>query len=103
LNRERGNFLRCIAGYQSFGGAANNDDATNYFTASNDLSWGKGAAIFRSGRELRIYRDDLYNWLPEDPLIPVFPPPNGSRTMAVAQAVGLDHAKCHWQARSNRR
>ena len=58
-----------IAGYQSFGGAANNDDATNYFTTSNDLSWSKGAAIFRFGGELRIYRDDLYNWLPENPTL----------------------------------
>lgn len=58
-----------IAGYQAIGAAANNDEATNNFTASNDISWSKGAAIFRFGGEVRIYRDDLYQWLPENPTL----------------------------------
>ncbi len=56
-----------IAGYQSMGGAANNDNVTNYLTASNDLSWSKGSAVLRFGGELRVYRNNQYNWLPENP------------------------------------
>ena len=49
------------------GAATNNDEATNYFTASNELSWTKGPAILRFGAEYRLYRDDLYAWGVEDP------------------------------------
>ncbi|MEK7752395.1 MAG: carboxypeptidase-like regulatory domain-containing protein, partial [Acidobacteriota bacterium] len=38
-----------IAGYQAMGGTANNNNVTNYLTASNDLSWNKGSAAFRFG------------------------------------------------------
>ena len=58
-----------IAGYQSIGGSANNDESTNYFTASNDLSWTKGSAMFRFGGELRVNRNNLYQWLPENPTL----------------------------------
>jgi hypothetical protein len=56
-----------VAGYLSLGGAANNDAATNFLTASNDVSWTKGSAMFRFGGELRVYRNDSYAWGPQDP------------------------------------
>ncbi len=56
-----------IAGYQALGGAANDDEATNYFIASNDLSWSKGAAILHFGAEFRLYRDDSWDIATESP------------------------------------
>jgi hypothetical protein len=47
-----------VNGYQSLGGAANNDAANNYFTTSNDLTWSKGPALFRFGGEFRLYRSN---------------------------------------------
>ena len=47
-----------VAGYQSLGGAANNDAVTNYLTTSNDLTWSRGAALFRFGGEFRLYRSN---------------------------------------------
>jgi len=45
-----------VTGYQSLGGAANNDAVTNYLTLSNDLTWSKGTTLFRFGGEFRLYR-----------------------------------------------
>jgi hypothetical protein len=56
-----------INGYQSLGGAANDDEATNYFIASNDLSWTKGAAILHFGVEYRLYRDNNRSLTSESP------------------------------------
>lgn len=58
-----------IAGYQAMGAATSNDEATNYYTASNEVSWTKGPAILRFGAEYRLYRDDLYQWGVEDPTL----------------------------------
>ncbi len=49
-----------VAGYQSLGGAANNNAVTNYYTASNDVTWTKGPAIFRFGAEYRLFRSNNY-------------------------------------------
>ena len=56
-----------VTGYQKLGGAANDDNATNYFTASNDMSWSKGSAILHFGAEFRLYRDDDWNIASESP------------------------------------
>ncbi len=56
-----------IAGYQSIGGAANNDVISNYLTASNDLTWSKGPVILRFGGEYRLYRNNSYNWGAQNP------------------------------------
>jgi len=56
-----------ITNYQSLGNAANDDEATNYFIASNDLSWSKGSAILHFGAEFRLYRDDSWNIASESP------------------------------------
>ncbi len=56
-----------IGGYYTLGGAANNDEATNYFTATNEVSWTKGSAIFHFGVEYRLYRDDGFAIGPENP------------------------------------
>ena len=56
-----------ISGYQALGNATNDDEATNYFIASNDLSWSKGAAILHFGAEFRLYRDDSWNITAESP------------------------------------
>jgi hypothetical protein len=49
-----------VSGYQSLGGAANNDAVTNYLTASNDLTWSKGPALLRFGGEFRLYRSNSW-------------------------------------------
>jgi len=49
-----------VGGYQSIGGAANNDAVTNYTTFSDDLSWRKGSAIFHFGGEYRLYRSNSF-------------------------------------------
>ena len=56
-----------VSAYQPLGGAANDDEATNYFIASNDLSWSKGLAILHFGAEFRLYRDDSWNIASESP------------------------------------
>lgn len=55
------------AGYQSIGGATNNDAVTNYFTLSDEVSWSKGSAIFRFGGEARVYRNNNYALGAENP------------------------------------
>jgi hypothetical protein len=49
-----------VAGYQSLGGAANNDAVTNYSTASDDVTWNKGSAIFRIGAEYRLLQSNSF-------------------------------------------
>ncbi|MBI4910726.1 MAG: TonB-dependent receptor [Acidobacteria bacterium] len=56
-----------VAGYQSIGGAANNEDTTTYLTASNDVSWTRGTTMFRFGGEYRVYRNNQYQLLPMNP------------------------------------
>jgi len=58
-----------VAGYQSIGGAANNKNVTNYLTSSNDVSWSKGTAVIRMGGEVRVYRNNQYNWQPQNPTL----------------------------------
>ena len=63
--RWRGSFRRsAVAGDQLIGGAANNDDSTSYLTTSNDLSWTRGAAMFRFGGEHRVYRNNSVQLAP---------------------------------------
>ncbi|MFB3826092.1 MAG: TonB-dependent receptor domain-containing protein [Bryobacteraceae bacterium] len=56
-----------VQGFQSIGGASNNDEITNYLTASNDVSWSKGNAVLRIGGELRLYRNNQYAWGSQNP------------------------------------
>jgi hypothetical protein len=56
-----------VSGYQSLGGAANNDAVTNYLTASNEVSWSKGAAVIRFGGEFRLYRSNSWALGGENP------------------------------------
>ena len=56
-----------ITGYYQPGGANSSDEMTNYYTFSNDITWTKGAAIFRFGGEFRLYRDNTDRWGVEDP------------------------------------
>jgi hypothetical protein len=58
-----------VAGYQSIGGVASNLEVTNYSTASNDVSWTRGSAMFRFGGEVRVYRHHLYQFQPENPTL----------------------------------
>jgi hypothetical protein len=58
-----------VAGYQSLGGAANNDAVTNYTTASDDLTWNKGPAIFRVGVEYRLLQSNSFALGGESPTL----------------------------------
>src|ERR1019366_7106819 len=49
-----------VTGYQSLGGAANNDALTNYFTGSDNVTWNKGPAIFRFGAEYRLMQSNSF-------------------------------------------
>ena len=49
-----------VSGYQSLGGAANNDAVTNYYTAADDVTWNKGSAIFRMGAEYRLMQSNSF-------------------------------------------
>jgi hypothetical protein len=49
-----------VSGYQSLGGAANNDALTNYTTFTDEVTWSKGAVIFRFGGEYRLMQSNSY-------------------------------------------
>jgi hypothetical protein len=51
-----------IAGYQAVGTANITRTFSNYFTASDGLSWSRGAHMLRFGFEYRIYREHSYNF-----------------------------------------
>ena len=49
-----------VAGYQQLGGATNNNSASNYLTASDDVTWSRGSVLFRFGGEFWLYRANSY-------------------------------------------
>lgn len=58
-----------VTNYQELGGADNNDNVSNYLTGSDDITWSRGAAIFRMGAEFRLYRENSSNLLAQNPTL----------------------------------
>ncbi len=58
-----------VTGYQSLGGAANNNAVTNYYTVSDDVTWTKGKAIYRFGAEYRLFRSNNYALAGQNPTL----------------------------------
>ncbi len=48
--------------YQALGGAANNNNVTNYHVIAGDLTWTRSTHSMRFGGEQRIYREHNYNF-----------------------------------------
>jgi hypothetical protein len=51
-----------IAGYQAVGTSSVTRAFSNYFTASEGLSWTRGNHLFRFGLEYRVYREHTYDF-----------------------------------------
>ncbi len=58
-----------VNGYQSLGGAANNDAVTNYYAISENLSYAKGPAIFRMGAEYRLMQSNSFGLGSQNPTL----------------------------------
>lgn len=58
-----------INGFQSLGGAANNDTITNYSTLTDELTWNKGTFIFHFGAEFRLMQANNFAIGNENPTL----------------------------------
>jgi hypothetical protein len=51
-----------IAGYQQVGNGSVSRTFSNYFTASESVSWTRGSHMLRFGAEFRVYREHAYDF-----------------------------------------